>query len=160
MSTTEVEATENMKPEEWFEDVLDKQTRGRGGRTGPSAMGEFKKALRAILSKAADPANRERITLVEGRPALRAGNIANSLKRLFPHIKDEQLQYGRSYRYLRSMKDVLENWGWEIQDYDEKKHLILTNPEKFTKTLAAVTQTGPTPTPDRKTKNQAGEVTG
>jgi hypothetical protein len=116
-------------PVDWFEQVCTAQARGRGGKA--SAMGEFRKALKSILIGAVDPANRSRITLVNSQPALRAGNVANSLKRLFPHIKDDQAAYARSYRYLRSMQDTLENWGWTIGEHGDKKHLILVDSEKF-----------------------------
>lgn len=134
---------------DWFEQVCVTQERGRGGKA--SAMGEFRKALKSILIRAADPANRGRITLINNQPALRAGNVANSLKQLFPHIKDDQAAYGRSYRYLRSMQETLENWGWTIGEHDDKKHLILIDSEKFKKVSEVAPNPQPVETPTEKT---------
>lgn len=126
------EAKNIVQEKDWFGDVLEKKSAGRG-RGGHSAMGDFKKVLKEVLIKTADPSNRARVTLADGRPAIRAGNIANSLKVLFTNIEDEQKQYGRAYRYLRGMADVLKKWGWEYGDYDDAKHIILIDPEKFQK---------------------------
>jgi len=112
---------------DWFEEVCAAQERSRGGKH--SVMTEFRAALKMILTKAADPVNRERITLIGNQPALRVGSVANSLKQLFPFAGEEA--YNRSYRYLRGMQKTLEDWGWVIDSFEDKKHLVLTDPKKF-----------------------------